>query len=231
MFFKLIQFIKNKYNYKLKPIFYLNNYNSKKLSYDWEKTNSERIKIINELIKKISGTKYLEIGCDENIVFNQIECSKKVGVDPNKGGTVRDTSDNFFKNNKELFDVVFIDGLHHFEQIIKDFKNSFNVLNDNGYIIMHDLMPRSWLEEHVPRISNDWCGDVWKISFLLNNIKNHKFNLILTDFGLGIFQKKNKEFEFNEADLSNMNFNYYIENYKSLPLINREEFMKKYILS
>ena len=54
-------------------------------------------------------------------------------------------------------------------QILKDFHNSFKFLNNGGYIVMHDLIPRNWLEEHVPRISNNWCGDVWKISFLLNN--------------------------------------------------------------
>ena len=47
-------------------------------------------------------------------------------------------------------------------------------------------MLRTWLEEHVPRISSDWCGDIWKISFSLKDIKGHDFKLLLTDFSLGL---------------------------------------------
>lgn len=218
------------YNYKLKPILYLKNYNSKKFNYNWEASNGERIEIINNLIKKCSGENYLEIGCDKDIVFNAVKCKNKVGVDPNSGGNIRDTSDNFFLKNKKNFDVIFIDGLHHFDQILRDFKNSFKYLNQNGYIVMHDLMPRNWLEEHVPRISNNWCGDVWKISFLLNNINHHHYNLILTDFGLGVFQKKNNFLKINDKDISNKKFDYYVKKHDDLPTIDKSEFYIKFNL-
>ena len=52
----------------------------------------------------------------------------KIGVDPERGGNVRKTSDNFFKNNKKEFDVIFIDGLHIYEQCRKDVINSLKVL-------------------------------------------------------------------------------------------------------
>ena len=34
------------------------------------------------------------------------------------------TSDTFFKNNKDKFDVIFLDGLHTYEQTIKDINNA-----------------------------------------------------------------------------------------------------------
>ncbi len=214
------------YNYKLKPILYLKSYNSKKFNYNWEASNGERIEIINNLIKKCSGENYLEIGCDKDIVFNAIKCKNKVGVDPNSGGNIRDTSDNFFLKNKKNFDVIFIDGLHTFDQILKDFHNSFKFLNTGGYIVMHDLIPRNWLEEHVPRISNNWCGDVWKISFLLNNIKDHDYSLILTDFGLGVFKKNHEDLSMNEIDIQNKNFDFLYENLSNLNLIKEENFLR-----
>ena len=215
-------------NYFFKPLFYLHHYNSKKINFDWEVSNEkkERVNILNKISREISAKKYLEIGCDTNVVFNNVNCEHKVGVDPLKGGTIRDTSDNFFKNNQEKFDLIFIDGLHTFDQILKDFHNSFKFLNNGGYIVMHDLIPRNWLEEHVPRISNNWCGDVWKISFLLNNIKDHDYSLILTDFGLGVFKKNHDDLSMNEIDIQNKNFDFLYENLSNLNLIKEENFLR-----
>ena len=215
--------------YIVKPIFYIHHFVPVKLDYKWEDSNSDRIIILNEISDKINAKRYLEIGCDLNQVFNKINCENKVGVDPSRGGTIRDTSDNFFKTNKEKFDLIFIDGLHTYDQILKDFKNSFDCLNDGGYIVMHDLMPRTWLEEHVPRISNDWCGDVWKISFLLNDIKDHDYKLLLTDFGLGVFRKKNNKIKINDFSYKNINFKYFVNNYKLLPLIDRDQFVEHHL--
>ena len=96
---------------------------------------------------------------------------------------------------------------------------------------MHDLMPRTWLEEHIPRISNNWCGDVWKISFLLNDIKDHDYKLLLTDFGLGVFRKKNNKIKINDFSYKNINFKYFVNNYKLLPLIDRDQFIKQHLES
>ena len=46
------------------------------------------------------------------------------------------TSDEFFKNNKDQFDLIFIDGLHHYNQVKKDIINSVEVLKDGGIILM-----------------------------------------------------------------------------------------------
>ena len=56
-----------------------------------------RVKIIKEIIELKNYKNYLEIGCFNNELFNQINCDNKVGVDPVSGGTIRATSDEFFK--------------------------------------------------------------------------------------------------------------------------------------
>ena len=93
---------------------------------------------------------------------------------------------------------------------------------------MHDLIPRNWLEEHVPRISNDWCGDVWKISFLLNDIKYHQYSLILSDFGLGVFQKKHDDLVLNKLEIAEKRFDYLYKNLKKLNLVDQEDFLKNF---
>ena len=67
---------------------------------------------INNVIKIKKYQNYLEIGCFENENFDKINIDSKTGVDPVSGGTVRDTSDNFFLKNQISYDIIFIDGLH-----------------------------------------------------------------------------------------------------------------------
>ena len=49
------------------------------------------------------------------------------------------TSDSFFLNNKLLFDIIYIDGLHTYEACSKDLLNSFKFLNVEGYIMIDDV--------------------------------------------------------------------------------------------
>ena len=107
--------------------------------------------MIEYLIKKNNYKKYLEIGCDQNQLFSRINIQNKVGVDPASGGNVRETSDNFFEKNKDMFDIIFIDGLHIYEQVKKDILNSIKYLNDEGVILIHDCLPDSMAKQAVPR--------------------------------------------------------------------------------
>jgi hypothetical protein len=133
----------------------------KKLDFEWHKY-AKRDQIIQEVIYRKSYNSYLEIGCDQNQVFSKIKISKKIRVDPVSGGTIRDTSDNFFKKNNLKFDIIFIDGLHEYDQVKKDISNSLLFLNDNGVIFLHDCMPRGFFYQAVPRSRAVWNGDVWK---------------------------------------------------------------------
>ena len=82
---------------------------------DWNKILYNHASFISVATQKFENCRYLEIGCDDNICFNSIPVIDKIGVDPDRGGNIKDTSDNFFKNNKKFFDVIFIDGLHIYE--------------------------------------------------------------------------------------------------------------------
>ena len=157
---------------------------------NWGLIEYNRISFINNATKNFNNCKYLEIGCESNACFHSIFAKHKTGVDPVSGGNIKTTSDNFFISNKTIFDVIFIDGLHTYEQIRKDVQNSLDFLITGGFIFLHDLTPRSFLEENVPRLQNIWTGDVWKVAIELAKTKGIEFYVINADHGVGVLKKK-----------------------------------------
>ena len=152
-----------------------------------------RTDIINELLQKINGNKYLEIGVFTGGNLRDIKCDYKVGVDPDvkSAATIIKTSDDFFKTNEEKFDVIFVDGLHHADQVYKDIVNSFNCLNYEGYIVVHDISPDNELIQRVPRETGEWTGDCWKAwTKLMKDNPHLNMFVVNTDHGCGIIEKK-----------------------------------------
>jgi hypothetical protein len=124
-----------------------------------------RTEIIQYFIDTRKFKSYLEIGIFYGENFSQIVCDKKYGVDTEKkyeGVTHVMTSDDFFKQNTEKFDIVFIDGLHLCEQVYKDILNSLKFLNPNGVIVLHDILPAREELQTRERTTSEWNGDCWK---------------------------------------------------------------------
>lgn len=161
-----------------------------------------------------------------NDVFNSIplKIENKFGVDPVSGGNFKMTSDDFFKKFPDLkFDVIFIDGLHEYKQCQKDCINAMKQLNTNGVILFHDLLPRSYFEEHVPRKQSSWTGNIWRVAVELSNSKNVDFKIINIDMGLGILKLK-EGFSYKIMDeLKNKTFYDFLEYKKNFPIIDAEE--------
>ena len=177
-----------------------------------------RQKIVQEIVNLKNYQSYLEIGCYKNDLFSNIKCNVKVGVDPISGGTVRKTSDDFYKSNNQKFDIIFIDGLHHYKQVIKDINNSLNVLNKNGVILLHDCLPNNVYEQVVPRCKYIWNGDVWKAIVEIRTKEDLDTYTILADQGLGIIKKKKNTclLDLTEKDIRKLNFKYYYNNYQKI---------------
>lgn len=192
----------------------------------FDSDNFNRTAFVNKAIFTKKNCKYLEIGCDTNDNFNCIPLSSKnkIGLDPSRGGTHKITSDEFFKSNEDKFDVIFIDGLHVYEQCKKDCINSAKSLNDGGIILFHDFLPSDKYVEDVKRPIDKWCGDVWKVGVELSNSKGVDFKIVNIDNGVGIL-KIHSDFEYNHMEeLPNKTFDDFFNNYfPKLPLINSEE--------
>ena len=149
-------------------------------------TYSTRAGIINKF--KDGKNTYLEIGIEYGHTFNNVQISNKVGVDPDpkiKNNTiVKKTSDEFFKQNTDTFDVIFIDGMHQTEFVLRDFNNSVICLNKNGLIFLDDVLPinereqkkipiKHAYENGILKYRETWTGDVWKfVYYLIKNYNN-----------------------------------------------------------
>ena len=139
------------------------------------------------------------------------------------------TSDEFFSGNKDKFDCIFIDGLHHYNQVLKDIDNSLNVLNSNGIILMHDCLPQSLNAQSVPRTEATWNGDVWKALANKRFLNNLDCYTICADQGIGVILKRdnNNPLSTKVNNFKKLTYNYYYRNHKMLMnIIEFEDFLK-----
>ncbi len=211
-----------------------------------------RIEIINELIKKNAYKTYLEIGVNTpaqpGYSHASINIETKHGVDPAVDTTFKMTSDEFFANHIQIkYDIIFVDGLHVFEQAYKDIINSLVWLNDNGTIVVHDCNPtkevtqrpqqptklwqRIWYGIIYGSWHGVWHGDVWK-TILKLRIENPNVQIftIDTDEGCAIIKKgPQKLFVPIDSTENIYTYNFFKKNRKQiLNLISVREFKEKY---
>jgi len=131
--------------------------------------------VISTIINSMANVKsYLELGIYEGETFEKIwpvvgQCTAVDIVDKRKmkfKGTFHlSATDDFFKNNLEKFDAIFIDADHNFEQVKKDLLNSMDVMNPHGIIFLHDTDPA-----RKELIDPGYCGDSYKIIDWMNRV-------------------------------------------------------------
>ena len=178
-----IKKIFNKIYYEL----FIENF-KKRISYNFPE-DYYRWDLIDYLISKYGYSDYLEIGCDKDQLFSKVNLQNKTGVDPYSGGNIRQTSDDFFLANNKTFDLVFIDGLHTYDQVKRDILNSIKFLNDDGIILVHDCLPDTMAKQAVPRYKMQWNGDVWKAIVDLRQDPDLDVYTCEMDQGIGVIKK------------------------------------------
>jgi len=184
-----------------------------------------RYDIINLLIEKNNYECYLEIGYQDGICYENIKIKDKNAVDPfprKKEDTLLVmTSDDFFKFNKKKYDVIFIDGLHTYEQVKRDFENSLNSLNSGGVIVFHDMNPEDVIfngylisGEERSKSFNDggqWNGDCFKLAIDIYN-GNYEYEYLTVNSDQGcmiVFPESKRIFTNNNIpkDYNSLNSN------------------------
>ena len=125
---------------------------------------------------------YLEVGCRSGESFAPAR-SKTIAVDPffrteiNIIGAkpalhvFQAPSDDFFAGgflarNGIRLGLAFLDGMHLFEFLLRDFINTEAAMDPKGVILMHDCVPygmemRTRALDHLPKGS--WTRGVWKL--------------------------------------------------------------------
>ncbi len=118
---------------------------------------------------------YVEIGVNkgDSLTFAQ-PGTRLIGVDPepqletipDNCTIVAQTSDEFFANPEaldgETIDLGFADGLHWWEQTLRDVAHLERHASPDGVILIHDCNPRDEITAARERTTVFWSGDVWK---------------------------------------------------------------------
>jgi len=159
-------------------------------------SNVEQYKIISSIVQATNCQKYLELGISTGINMKEVSnyCSDCTGVDVKDLREFKDfkfcqmSTDDFFKINQDIFDVIFIDADHSFKQVQRDFINSLRFLNTFGIIFLHDTDP---VDGYATK---ELCGDSYKIIDWIDKKYGTLMNIItipVSVTGLSIVNRKN----------------------------------------
>lgn len=189
---------------------------------------ANRIKAVQRALDGRENPVYLEIGVSRGQAFRRISANEKIAVDPafrlsertrklaNLKARVthyfEKTSDSFFDDQASFLaerpiDVALIDGLHTYEQVVRDVENTVRYLKDDGIIFLHDCNPAieligrradTWedfvAQQKGPLVIGVWSGDVWKSIVYLRSIRcDLQVAVLKCDMGVGIVRKGSPE--------------------------------------
>lgn len=133
---------------------------------------------------------YMEVGCRSGQSFAPVR-SKTIAVDPFFRAEIniigkkprlhvfQQKSDDFFAsgflwNNRIKLGLSFLDGMHLFEYLLRDFINTEAQSAATGVIMLHDCVPFNHVMTtrdlaKLPR--GAWTGDVWKLVPILQTYR------------------------------------------------------------
>lgn len=79
------------------------------------------------------------------------------------------TSDEFFSGSGQpgrltdrIVDLAFIDGMHHWEVVLRDFHHIERYCRGRSIVLLHDCLPRQQQDTSRMPTGDCWTGDVWK---------------------------------------------------------------------
>lgn len=183
------------------------------------KAHMLRADVIGGFLKLHDNPTYLEIGVDTGVTFHALETRRKVAVDPHfKFAHAPSTeaviyhevpSDEYFGEHiavGERFHVIYVDGLHTFEQTLRDLLNATEYLTDNGVIVVDDVVPSSF-SASLPDLSDvlfvrsvmpseqdmSYMGDVYKLVFFVQTfMQSWSYATIAENHGQLVMWRQNR---------------------------------------
>ena len=153
------------------------------------------VRRIKTLAEGLNAQTYLEIGVNKGRTFFPVSIPHKTAVDPrflfDKAAVEQSdkvmlkemTSDDFFSAlpMTHKYDVIFLDGLHTFEQTYRDLCNSLLHSHERSVILIDDTKPCD-VYSAIPHQNKalryrkqaegkgiGWHGDVFKVVFALHD--------------------------------------------------------------
>ena len=80
----------------------------------------------------------------------------------------RKTSDNFFNENQNVFDLIYIDGNHLFDFVKRDIINSLKFIKQDGIIVLDDYNVVGWWDDGITK-----AVDFFQKKKLIKIIRKH----------------------------------------------------------
>jgi hypothetical protein len=127
-----------------------------------------RSDVLQGILNGFDEPNYLEIGVFDGEIFHDLRAASKVAVDPdfrfdvaaaragNPGATYFAVgSDAYFLQHAgdAKFEVIYLDGLHVFEQMLRDLMNAMHHIAPTGVIIIDGVVPNA-VAATLPDYSN-----------------------------------------------------------------------------
>ena len=111
----------------------------------------------------------------------------------------------------------------------ENFIESLKILNPRGIIFLHDVLPRSELEQTIPQKIDIWTGDVWKLILeLIDNSKTLEIYIANIDCGVCMIKPKDNVIFGNTINYKNLSYEDFIERlYKKANILKSEDFIQK----
>jgi len=156
------------------------------------------------------------------------------------------TSDDFFARHdvEDLLGgplaLAFIDGLHLFEQVLRDFVNLERYSAVDTVILLHDCLPLDDATANRDRTTDFYCGDVWKAALALRR-RRPELEMVTVrtaPTGLCIVRGLDRDNRGLEAELpeivasyTDLDFDYYEAHRTEMPeeIANEEQAVKDWL--
>lgn len=153
--------------------------------------------VLRDVHRQLHPKRYLEIGVHKgfSLAFVQpgthvvaVDPEPLLENDPPPDTTVlATTSDEFFRSpalseHRQPFELVFVDGLHLFEQALADILNAEQLCTPSSVILVHDVLPIDGPTSTRERNTLVWTGDVWKAVVAL---RKHRTDLSIATLDAG----------------------------------------------
>ncbi|MFM8444692.1 MAG: class I SAM-dependent methyltransferase [Methylococcus sp.] len=144
--------------------------------------DAHKHELLSRFHERLAPRLYLEIGVDQGLSLARA-LGPAIGVDPRPRLELRVTlgaqtrilplsSDAFFRTAAAEClqpppDLVFIDGMHLFEFVLRDFMNVERHAHPATLVVIDDIFPCHPTQASRRRRSTAWTGDVWKLHAVL----------------------------------------------------------------
>lgn len=178
--------------------------------------------VMRQLCRLYPEARYLEVGVWRGATFDKVPAPRKVAVDPvfqlkpPHGDRTQEThpgtdfhevtSDVYFSSivgRDEKFDVIFLDGLHVYEQTLRDLMNALDHLSPDGVVVVDDTHPPTHVaalpnrddhfavRDYTGATDKRWMGDIYKLVWFVQTFCPHlSYRTIADNHGQTVFWRR-----------------------------------------